>query len=151
MPGVHDRKIEKIRKARDLAADDPELVAAYDAKIAKELAGKDLVNDPDQMRRSVQEVLAIVGELDDRLSDNRRFVCGDDFTLADVVWAVSLFRLKWLGMAFAWTGEHVLESAKRPFVASYGSRLFERPAFRAAVIEWPGVPRTEFVSEHYQT
>lgn len=151
MPGVHDRKIAKIRSASELASGDPALVAAYDAKIAKEEAGRSYVNTANQMRASVEEMLAIVADLDARLGDRREFVCGDRFTLADVLWAVSLFRMKWLGMAFVWDGEHPLNDQTRPAVAAYGARLFERPAFRAAAINWPGVPRSEYVSEHYRS
>ena len=149
MAGIHDRKIAKIRTARDLVADDPDLTAAYDAKIAKEESGKLHVLTPDRMRQSATETLEIVDQLDQRLSDGRGWICGSTFTLADVFWAVSLFRLKWLGMAFAWRGQHVLNSTERPSVAAYGSRLFDRPAFRAAAIDWPDMPRSEFVADHY--
>ena len=149
MPGVHDRKIAKIKTARSLAADDPNLTAAYDAKIAKEEAGKTHVLTPERMRRSTTETLGIVAELDKRLSDGRTWICGSTFTLADVFWAVSLFRLKWLGMAFAWRGGHELNSAEQPAAAAYGSRLFDRPAFGTAVIDWPGMPRSEYVADHY--
>ena len=149
MPGVHDRKIAKIRKARELAANDVELVAAYDAKIAKEEAGREFVHSPEQMRAAISEIVAVVGALELRLGDGREWVCGDRYTLADVVWAVSLFRMKWLGMAFLWNGGSHLNNVERPRVAAYGRRLFDRPAFRAAAIDWPGVPRSEFVDEHY--
>jgi 2,5-dichlorohydroquinone reductive dechlorinase len=149
MPGVHDRKIAKIRAARDSVSDDPALVAAYDAKIAKEEAARAFVATPDAMRQTVDEMLGIVAALDDRLADGRPFVCGDVFTLADVVWAVSLFRMKWIGMELAWTGGHPLNAIPRPNVAAYGTRAFDRPAFREAVIHWPGVARSEFVAEYY--
>ncbi|MGI9395574.1 MAG: glutathione S-transferase family protein [Boseongicola sp.] len=150
MPGVHDRKIAKIRTARDLVPDDPDLIAAYDAKIAKEEAGKAHVLTPEKMHQSVVEILRIVEDLNSRLADGRTWICGNTFTLADVFWAVSLFRLKWLGMDFAWFGQHELNSNESPFVAAYGSRCFKRPAFRSAAIDWPGMPRSEYASDHYR-
>lgn len=149
MPGVHDRKIEKIRAARDLVLDDAELVSAYDAKIAKEEAGRGFVHDPERMRTAVREVVEIVGALEDRLADGRTWVCGDAFTLADVVWSVSLFRLKWIGAAFAWEGGHALNGEARAHVADYVARAIARPAFVSAAIRWPGMPESEFVAEHY--
>ncbi len=104
---------------------------------------------PAKMEAAVAEMLAIVAALDTRLDDDRPFTCGDSFTMADVVWAVSLFRMKWIGMAFAWNGDHHLNDRARPNVAAYTNRAFQRPAFKDAVIHWPGVPRTEFVAEHY--
>ena len=149
MPGVHDRKIEKIETARALVADDASLAAAYDAKIAKEKAGKRHVTTPQSMRASVDEILRIVRDLDQRIDSGGTWICGDQLTLADLFWAISLFRMKWLGMAFAWEGEHPLNDFKNLAVADYTARLFELPSFRAAAIDWPGTPRSEFVAEHY--
>ncbi len=149
MPGVHDRKIAKLKSARKMVTSDPVLTAAYNAKIAKEEAGKIHVLTADRMRASVAETLDTVAALENRLTDGRTWICGDTFTLADVFWAVSLFRLKWIGMEFAWAGQHALNNSKQPLVAAYGSRLFERPAFRAAAIDWPGMPRSEHVADHY--
>lgn len=149
MPGVHDRKIEKLLKARDMAEGDAELVAAFDAKIAKEEAGRAFVHSPDKMRKAIGEMVDIVAALETRPSDGRTWICGDRFTLADVVWAVSLFRMKWLGMSFVWEGGSKLNRSAQPRVEIYGRRLFDRPAFRAAAIDWPGVPRSEYVADHY--
>ena len=149
MPGVHDRKIAKTRTARDTVKGSPELTAAYDAKIAKEEAGKAHVLSPKRMRGSVAEAVSIVADLDFRLADGREWICGDIFTLADVFWAVSLFRLKWIGAAFAWQGRHALNERERPSVAAYGTRLFDRPGFRAAAIDWPRMPQSEHVADHF--
>jgi 2,5-dichlorohydroquinone reductive dechlorinase len=151
MQGVHDRKIAKIKTARDMVLSEPALVEAYDAKIAKEEAAKDFVASPDLMRASLNEILSIVADLDTRLGDGRDWICGDKFTLADVMWGVSLFRIKWLGMAFVWDGGHSSNDAARPAAASYGARLFERSSFCKAAIDWPGVPQSEYVSDHYKS
>ncbi len=148
MPGIHDRKIEKIKTARH-SVDDPALIEAYDAKIAKEEAARTFVSTPDQMRAAIADAVDIIGDLDTRLADGRFWICGDCFTLADVFWSVSLFRMQWIGMAFAWNGNHPLNREERPAVAAYADRLFARTAFRQAVIDWPGTPRTEFVSKFY--
>ena len=151
MPGVHDRKIAKIKAAREIVLSDAALVAAYDAKTEKEEAARAFVASPDQMRASVNEMLSIVADLDARFADGREWVCGDRFTLADVFWAVSLFRMKWLGMSFAWEGGHRLNAESRTAVGCYGARLFEGAAFRAAAIDWPGISRSENVCEHYKS
>lgn len=150
MPGIHDRKLAKLNAARLQVANDPELAEAFDAKIAKEAAGKSFVATPDMMRDAVREIVAIVAALNRRLGDGRTWVCGDDFTMADIHWAVSLFRLKWIGMEFCWQGGHGLNDLVQPQVAAYARRLFARPSFRDAVIEWPGVPQSEYVAEFYQ-
>jgi len=60
MDGVHERKIAKIRVARAQSEGDLNLVGAYDAKIAKEIAAQSFVASPDQMRGAVDEILEIV-------------------------------------------------------------------------------------------
>ncbi|MEM1414089.1 MAG: glutathione S-transferase [Myxococcota bacterium] len=142
MPGVHDRKIAKLRMARERAAGDALLEAAYDAKIAKEEAARGFVGTPERMRAALAETLELVGGLEGRLGEGP-FLFGARYTLADVFWAVSLHRLRWLGMAFAWEGGHALHGETRPRVGAYVSRLVARPAFRAACIEWPLMPPSE--------
>ena len=150
MPGVHDRKIEKLKMAQALVAEDATLTRAFNAKIQKEESARTFVATPDMMRGAVSDILDIIADLDARLSDGRTGITGADFTLADVMWAVSLFRLKWLGMAFAWEAGHALNRTARPSVSAYATRLFDRPSFREAVIDWPGIPTTEFVTEYNQ-
>lgn len=149
MPGIHDRKVAKLKMIREQVVEDPQLLAALDAKIRKETAAKSFVSTPEMMREAVREILEVVAALNQRLGDGRKWVCGEQFTLADIHWAVSLFRLKWIGMAFSWEGDHALNSADQPNAATYARRLFERPSFHDAVVHWPGVPRSEFVSDHY--
>ncbi len=149
MPGTHDAKIKKLMEGRALAAGDPNLIAAFDAKIRKEEAARQYVATPDMMRTATDEILRIVADLDGRLADDRTWICGEDFTAADILWAVSLFRLKWLGMGFAWEGGHALNDEKHDRVDGYAKRLFDRPSFREAVIHWPGNPPSEFVREFY--
>jgi 2,5-dichlorohydroquinone reductive dechlorinase len=149
MPGVHGRKIEKIQKACAQAAGDTVLTAAYDAKIAKETAARAHVTSPARMRASVDEIVGVIRDLENRLHADSPWVCGDRFTMADVIWGVSLFRLQWLGMAFCWLGSHPLNKAPHPKVHQYGETLFERPAFRTAIIDWP-IARTEYVEQYYK-
>ncbi len=150
MPGAHDYKIMKLMEARSLSVGHPKLIAAYDAKIRKEASAKTYVATPELMRDATTEIIAIIADLDSRLSDGRAWVCGDAFTMADIQWAVSLFRLKWLGMAFSWTGDHPLNNNQHSNVAAYAGRLFDRPSFRDAVIHWPGNPPSEYVMEFYE-
>ncbi|MEM9104779.1 MAG: glutathione S-transferase family protein [Pseudomonadota bacterium] len=149
MPGVHNRKIEKLKEARSRAGDDPKLLAAFDAKISKEEAARNFVATPQSMRQATSETIANIAALEDRLAHESPWICGETFTLADLFWAVSLFRLAWLGASFCWSGDHPLNAAHRPLVASYAERLFARSSVQSAVIHWPGVPRSEFVSHHY--
>jgi hydroxyquinol 1,2-dioxygenase len=147
--GAHDIKIMKLMEGRSLSVGHPRLIAAYDAKIRKEAAARHYVRTPDMMRAATAEIVKAVADLDGRIADGREWVAGDTFTLADIMWAVALWRLKWLGMGFAWQGGHALNADEHRRVAGYADRLFARKSVRAAIIDWPGVPRSEYVAEHY--
>lgn len=149
MSGVHARKIAKIRRAREQSEGDNDLVAAFDAKIAKEEAAQSFVANKAQMREAIDEILHIVADLDSRLADGREWICGHQMTLADLMWSVSLFRLKWMGAAFAWSGNHKLNDRPCKYVQPYAERLFTRPTFRAAIVDWPGIIRSEYVADDY--
>ena len=144
MPGIHDYKIMKLMEARALAAGNPALTTAYDAKLRKEAAARAFVQMPEMMRGAATEVDRVIGELEADLEPGGDWLVGDRFTMADLVWAVSLYRLNWLGMGFLWEGGHPL-GRQRPRVAAYAQRLFARPSLRESVVDWPGHPTTEFV------
>lgn len=145
MTGVHDRKVVAIEKMITKVENDPELIEAYRCKIAKELGGKQFVVDPNAMRGAVDEMAGTIESLEKQLSNQAgEWVCGERFTLADVMWATHLFRLKWDGFGYLWEGRRApgagdsKESHERPHVADYFDRATARPAFRKAVVDWPG-------------
>src|SRR3546814_5844730 len=65
---------------------------------------------------------------------------GVRFTLADLFWAVSLYRFLWLGYSGFWK-----DGAGKPRVEAYANRLFARPSVKDAIIQWPGHPPSENV------
>ncbi|MDH3419957.1 MAG: glutathione S-transferase [Gammaproteobacteria bacterium] len=147
MPGIHDRKIAEARHNMAQVGNDPLLISAYEHKILKESAAKAHVNDVQKMRASVQEFKDIVGQLEKDLSHGDEWIMGERFTLADVVWAVSLFRIQWLGLGYIWkAGDDIV----LPRVHEYTKRTFARPSFVAATIRWPRNPPSPHVMEYYQ-
>ncbi len=57
------------------------------------------------------------------------WICGPEFTLADVVWGISLYRLHWLGLAYLWK--------ELPRVREYIDRIYHRPSIWEDVINFP--------------
>ena len=147
MPGIHDYKIMKLMENRALAAGTPELTSAYDQKIRKEAAARAFVRNDDMMRAAIREMANIIEALDRDLEHHEQWFCGRDYTAADIVWAVSLFRLKWIGMGFLWEGGR--GHAAKPRVAGYAKRVIERPSFMQSVVHWPGHFPTEYVMDYY--
>lgn len=130
MADVYDGKVEQLERLIKDNADDEALVAAYCSKIAKEKTGKGFARDPERQRAFRAEGADIIRGLDAQLRDHAApWICGRQFTLADAVWGVSLYRLLWLGLGGFW--------AQLPRVREYAQRLYERPSINADVIHWP--------------
>jgi 2,5-dichlorohydroquinone reductive dechlorinase len=142
--GVHARKEVAIRKIMAEVSDDPELIAAYESKISKEQAAARFIGDSVSMASIVGQMKEGVGQLEQQLAKHEGdWACGDVFTLADVFWAPSLFRMRAMGIGHLFGAESSCLQ-----VAAYAERLFSRPTFRAAVVDWPGSnPPTEHIPE----
>ena len=131
---VHGKKIAAVEAMMAEAGDDVELHTAYRAKITKESSADRFVYDADSMRAAHRAMDEHVGSLEAQLeSHGESWVLGGAYTLADIMWTNSLYRLKWLGMGQLWG-----QGSNRPRVVEYAGRAFERPSFRRAVIDWPG-------------
>lgn len=138
--GVHDRKIAALERAR---SDAPDLAHAYDAKIAKERSAEKFVDDPQSMRNAIGQVDAQIDALNVALAKKEGpWLCGSVFTLADAMWALSLFRLEYLGY-----GQLLRERPERSAVAHYADACYARPACETAVRHWPGSPPSQWVAE----
>jgi len=130
MSDVHDVKCRSLQQFIDDNGDDDALVAAYRSKIAKEQAGKALAFDSERQRAVRATVKALVDGLDVQLGEAADpWVCGSEFTFADIVWAISLYRMHWLGLAPLWSD--------KPRVQEYAARVYQRPSIRDQVINFP--------------
>ncbi|MEO0495962.1 MAG: glutathione S-transferase family protein [Pseudomonadota bacterium] len=144
--GVHARKIRVLNALIDQIGDsDPSVRAAYEAKIKKEDAASEFVIDADGMRETHRQMGAHVDALEAQLlSHSEDWVCGDIYTIADIMWTCSMWRLQWLGFGRLWSAY-----TGRDRLRTYLDKAFQRPAFRSAVIQWPGAHApSPHVAEH---
>jgi 2,5-dichlorohydroquinone reductive dechlorinase len=131
--GVHDRKIAYLKAAKAMVPDEPALIAAYNAKIKKEESAKGFIYERDQMLDAHLRMREHVSALQQQLATHSgTWVLGDTYTMADIMWSVSLFRLKWLGLGHLWEAD-----SANARVAQYVEQAFMRPSFRQAVIDFP--------------
>ncbi len=130
MQDVYDVKVGALNQLIEQNKDDSALVKAYKAKIAKEQAGKKIHRDPQVTLAIRNEFQDIITELDAQLvRQGDQWICGKDFTLADAVWGVSLYRIHWVGHAYLWKDY--------PRVREYAHRCYKRPSIWDDVINWP--------------
>jgi|SRR5882724_3320427 len=143
MFGIHKHKIEAVERNMRLAGDDPPLLTAYRQKITKEEAASHFVVDADRMRSAIARTKQIIAKLDDDLQrSGGNGLFGDRFTLADLFWAVSLYRFVSVGYAGLWTTDRHL-----PHVEAYADRLFHRQSVKRSIIDWPDPMRVSADSE----
>lgn len=138
--GIHEKKIDALRELKENVKGDPDLVAAYEAKISKETSAGEFVATPEKMREAIDTTRDVLNQFESALTDGARWSVGDLPTLADIFWGVSLFRLQWLGYQWFWEDERL------PKTHAYTHRIFAHPSIRSGLIEWPTVPPSEHVS-----
>ncbi|MEM9401256.1 MAG: glutathione S-transferase family protein [Pseudomonadota bacterium] len=131
--GVQQRKIRALKAMFDQLDPADPLIEAYRSKISKETGSERFVHDADSMRQAYADMSAHADALEKQLGTHSgAWVFGDQFTMADVMWTVSLYRVYWLGL-----GETLTAESGRPRVARYVERAFKRPSFLFAVVNWP--------------
>ncbi|MDX0499435.1 glutathione S-transferase [Sinorhizobium medicae] len=141
MSSVYEEKLEALTSLIKANEGDGELVAAYQAKIAKETGGRDVRCDPgfqNTLRAATRNILL---ELDKDLRQNQyAWLCAPHLTLADLFWAVSLVRLKYLGLAKLWSD--------LPTIDAYLERLLELPSVQSEVLASTisSMPRSDFLA-----
>jgi glutathione S-transferase len=130
MKGVYELKVEALEALISANIDDAEVVEAYRGKISKEKAGKLLANDAATQYAIRAEAQEIINGLDKQLAAHANpWVCGSTFTMADLTWAVNLYRMQWLGVGSLWKN--------LPRVQEYARLLYKRPSIWNAVIKFP--------------
>lgn len=71
----------------------------------------------------------IFQKIDKVLSDGRQWLCGDQFTLAEINLAPYFARLEYMNLLDIWTGD-------RPVAADWFKRIQARPSYQAEVVAW---------------
>ncbi|MEL6235365.1 MAG: glutathione S-transferase family protein [Pseudomonadota bacterium] len=130
--GVHAKKIAGLQSVLDQLEDGSELIPAYRAKIEKERAAATFIQNGQNMREVHAAFADHVGALEAQLgTHDGPWVLGDAYTLADIMWTVSLYRLALLGLQRLWA-----EESGSPRVAAYMQHAPDRPSFQEAVVGW---------------
>ncbi|XP_062336251.1 ganglioside-induced differentiation-associated protein 1 [Osmerus eperlanus] len=119
---------------KKLAEENPDLKDAY---IAKQRRLKHKLFDHDNMKylkKLMDELENVMDQVETELQrrveetpeeGGQAWLCGDFFSMADVSLAVTLHRLKFLGLSRRYWG-----NGKRVNVETYYERVLDRPAFR---------------------
>jgi glutathione S-transferase len=128
MRTVYDYKVMALERLIADNAGEPELVAAYRAKVVKESGGKKVCHDPAFQRAARGQTKQLLAGLERDLAAGS-FGCsnGHAFSLADVFWGVNLVRLSYLGLSSMWDA--------LPRVTRYCDELARRPSLCSEAIQ----------------
>ena len=119
---LHAKTDVTLTKLRTLVGD-PELGDVARKKLAQ-MEHRDFsqLSDPGLLDKANTEVAGLVQMLEDRLLEGRSWVCGEAYTLADIVATALLARVHFIQQEALFT----------PTVRAYWQRLQARPSFAAA-------------------
>mmetsp|Transcript_13160 Transcript_13160/g.19698 ORF Transcript_13160/g.19698 Transcript_13160/m.19698 type:complete len:361 (-) Transcript_13160:2687-3769(-) len=133
LKGINEKKVIALKRAmRLITEDDDEIMKAYENKLKKTEAAIKFINNGENMLAVKKSLQASVSSLNDLLSKSSGpWICGDHFSLADIMWGVSLFRMRWLGV-----GDLFSKESSCWKVSEYADRIFARRNFREAVMFW---------------
>ena len=137
--GAMPRKLNALKKVREIYSSEETIVKAIDAKMVKEKAALDFLDDADFMNGVLARMDDCIANLESKLeSATTDWLCSDSYTMADLFWGINLYRLTKLGMGYLWDPKAYPHerAVSRPNVRAYVERLAERPSFRYAVADW---------------
>ena len=119
---LHAKTNVTLAKLRTLA-EDPELGDVARKKLAQ-MEHRDFsqLSDPGLLGKADAEVTGLVQMLEERLQDGRSWVCGEAYTLADIVATALLARVHFIQQEALFT----------PAVSAYWQLLQARPSFASA-------------------
>ncbi|MDH3581913.1 MAG: glutathione S-transferase family protein [Hyphomicrobiales bacterium] len=113
---------KRVRNLRERLSQHPHLAAIYEAKIRDIETFSGNAQDDAQMRRARRVVADTLDQFDAALR-SRRFLAGEEYSLADLVWTVGVARLTMISMK---------PLAKRPALERWYAQMKSRPSFRDA-------------------
>lgn len=122
---------QKRKQIRKLTKKYPELAEVYRRKLDDLAALDEVVRSPTRGRELVDEIEAVLDGLELHLSladeGTPRWLAGDRYTLADLVWTPVIARLELIGFARS------MAAHRRPHLAGWYARVRERASFAAMI------------------
>ena len=92
---------------------------------------------PERIAAAAQNTMDGFRQLDAILSDGRSYLCGEDFTLADIAWMPNVHRFGLMGWPFDRT----------PHLARWFAQVSQRPSYQSALVDWqPDAVATDFAA-----
>jgi len=132
----HEKKYNALNAKLKEHENDPYLKACYEGKLKILTKQIEILNDEKQLCDIVDATKDIMRQLNDQLingpsKDGTSWLCGKDYTIADMQWGLVFVRL-------SFRGYRELLWSQYPAIENYSQRLMARPAMQKAVISYHG-------------
>jgi glutathione S-transferase len=121
---------KRIGTINRLLRENPDLAADYEAKLRDTEQWLDEQGDTTTVNKINADMESLLDQLS-RQIENRQWIVGEEFTLADIAWMTILARIDFVGMdSVMWGG------GKRPAIEAYYERLRKVPSFDAEITHY---------------
>ena len=121
---------KRIGKIQRLLRENPDLAADYKAKLRDAEQWIDEQSNTTVVNKINTEMESLLDQLGQQVKV-RKWIVGDEFTLADIAWMTILARIDFIGLApVMWGG------GKRPAVKEYYERLKKVPGFDSEITHY---------------
>ncbi len=133
MKSNHGKKYNRLHKKLNEHRDDPYLKACYESKLAILTKQMEILDSQKQLSDIVNATKIIMEQLNKQLIEGPAkdggWLCGDNYTIADMQWGLTLVRLYIRGY-------HDLLWGDYPAIEAYCQQLMARPAIQKAVVQY---------------
>lgn len=133
MKSNHGKKYNMLTKKLNEHRDDPYLKACYESKMAILTKQIEILDSEKQLSDIVNATKIIMKQLNKQLEEGPAkdggWLCGENYTIADMQWGLTLVRLHIRGY-------HDLLWGDYPAIEAYCQKIMARPAIQKAVIQY---------------
>lgn len=133
MKSNHGKKYNVLKKKLQEHGDDPYLKACYEGKLAILTKQIEILDSEKQLSDIVDATKVIMKQLNKQLTEGPAkdggWLCGKNYTIADMQWGLTLVRLHIRGYSDLLWSEY-------PAIEAYCQQLMARPAIQTAVVQY---------------
>uniref|UniRef100_A0A7S3NKS1 GST N-terminal domain-containing protein n=1 Tax=Aureoumbra lagunensis TaxID=44058 RepID=A0A7S3NKS1_9STRA len=141
VPSQQSHDIMKLMN--QLGEDEDRVKEAYQAKLAKVQAAGEFLISEEKKKKAADFTLQMVTDFAKRLESSKGpWIFGERYTMADVFWGLSLFRLHFLGCHHMWENDQKTWK----IIDDYTHRNCTRESIAQVAARWPSHPWAKSVA-----
>lgn len=127
VPEKYRRSVSKFLRRIIIArmAESPDMASAYHSKLREAYETEEKLREPQVLRDTEEYLVRLLDEAETQLGETS-YLCGEEFSLADVMFIPVLARLELLNLEQAYI-------ADRPNILEYWNMMKKRPSYKKVI------------------